>query len=189
MPKPQLEPCLDVGLDERCVLNLGCGYKHHDNAINVDVTQDTNPDILHDLNRVPWPFREHHFREVFAHDVVEHLDNFISIMEEIHRVCQDGAIVSITVPHFSCANAFTDPTHRHYFGRFSFDFVTGEADHSFYTRARFRKRSCQIIFQPTLVNKIVWRIANRFPTEYERRWAWIFPAWYLIFELEVIKKN
>jgi hypothetical protein len=33
----------------------------------------------------------------------------------------------------------------------------------------------------------VWRLANRYPAAYERRWAWIFPAWYLYFELEVDK--
>ena len=32
-------------------------------------------------------------------------------MEEMHPVCRNGAIVKITVPHFSCANAFRNPTH------------------------------------------------------------------------------
>ena len=33
----------------------------------------------------------------------------------------------------------------------------------------------------------VWRLANRFPAAYERRGAWIFPAWFLYVELEVVK--
>jgi hypothetical protein len=93
------------------------------------------------------------------------------------------------VPHFSCSNAFTDPTHRHYFGRFSFDYVTDGHELSFYSRARFVERTCRIIFHPTLLNKLVWRLANRYPAEYERRWAWIFPAWFLSVELEVIKEE
>ena len=35
--------------------------------------------------------------------------------------------------------------------------------------------------------KLIWRIANRYPQAFERRWAWLFPAWLLSVELEVIK--
>ena len=45
------------------------------------------------------------------------------------------------------------------------------------------------MFYPTLVNKLTWRIANRYPEAYERRWAWIFPAWFLSIDLEVLKET
>ncbi len=105
-------------------LNLGCGLKHEPRAVNLDVTTETSPDVVHDLNSLPWPFPDNHFREVLAYDCLEHLDNFIPAMEEIHRVCRDGAVVRLTVPHFSCANAYTDPTHHGLFGYFSMDYVT-----------------------------------------------------------------
>ena len=178
---------LRPALAERRVLNLGCGNKQKPDAVNLDVTRTTNPDVVHDLNVRPWPLESGQFREVLAHDVVEHLDDVVGTMEEIHRVCEHGAIIRITVPHFSCANAFTDPTHRHYFGWFSFDYFTGEHEFSFYTNVRFRRRRSEIVFAPTVVNKFVWRMANRWPAPYERRWAWIFPAWFLYFELEVMK--
>ncbi len=187
MSKPYLKEIAPVDFDAPRVLNLGSGNQIQPEAVNLDVIPDTNPDVLHDLNQMPWPFPDNRFCEVLAYDVIEHLDDTISVLEEIHRVCRDGAIVRLTVPHFSCANAFTDPTHRHYFGRFSFDYVTGRSEHSFYTRARFRERSSQIVFYPTLLNKIVWRIAKRYPAAYERRWAWIFPAWFISVELEVLK--
>src|SRR6185437_12988876 len=167
--------------DSRTILNLGCGNKHVENAVNLDVTGNTNPDVIHDLNQLPWPFSENRFVEVRAFDVIEHLSDVIATMEEIHRVCRNGAIVKITLPHFSCSNAYTDPTHRHQFGWLSFDYVTGEHEFSFYTRARFRKVTSRIIFYPTILNKIVGRLANAFPQKYERRWAWVFPAWFLYF--------
>ena len=108
-------------------------------------------------------------------------------MEEIHRVCEDGAAVTITVPHYSCANAFTDPTHLHYFSVASFNYFTGDNEFDFYTERRFKKKSAQIVFYPTWTNKLIHRLANRNPTAYERRWAWIFPAWFLHFELIVVK--
>ena len=168
-------------------LNLGCGLKHDPDAVNLDITPRTSPDVVHDLNRLPWPFADNCFREVFAYDVIEHLDNFIATMEEIHRVCCDGAVVCITVPHFSCANAFTDPTHHRYFGYFSLDYVTGENELQFYTESQFKKLTNRLIFYPSLLNKLVGRLANRYPAAYERRWAWMFPAWYLYFELQVKK--
>lgn len=91
------------------------------------------------------------------------------------------------MPHYSSSNAFTDPTHRHYFGVFSFDYFTEDSRFPFYTDVRFVRRVSRLNFHLTLLNKIVWRMANRRPEEYERRWAWMFPAWFLHFELEVKK--
>jgi len=163
-------------------LNLGCGRKRIEDAVNVDVAKSVGPDVLCDLNRRPWPFTDDRFREVFAYDDV------VATMEEIHRISGNGAILRITVPHFSCANTFTDPTHRHQFGWSSFDYFTGEHELSFYSAATFRRRASRIVSFPTFVNKIVWRLANRHPEAYERRWAWMFPAWFLYFELEVVKR-
>ena len=171
------------------ILNLGCGHKCVAGAVNLDITQDTNPEVIHDLNLRPWPFPDNQFREVLAYDVIEHLKDVIQTMEEIHRVCSHGAIIKITVPHFSCANAYTDPTHRHYFGRFSFDYVSGENALNFYTKATFKRRASQLIFYPTIINKIVSRVANRYAAAYEQRWAWMLPAWFVYFELEVVKKS
>lgn len=168
-------------------LNLGCGRKKIADAVNVDVTSETDPDLVHDLNQMPWPLPCNRFAEVLAFDVIEHLNDILGVMEEIHRVCKPGAIVRITVPHFSSHNAFTDPTHRHYFGCSSFDYFTGEHEHSYYTRLRFRKRACALNFHPSLFNKLVHRLARRWPASYEQRWAWIFPAWFLYVELEVVK--
>lgn len=175
-----------VALKSR-TLCLGSGNKKRDDAVNIDIVSSTHPDICHNLNQLPWPLPSDHFEECHAYDVVEHLEDIVKTMEEIHRVCRNGAVVRITVPHFSCANAFRDPTHRHYFSALSLSYFTGEHEFSFYTDRRFKGRVSQIIFASTLLNKIIHRLANRFPEEYERRWAWIFPAWFLYFELEVVK--
>jgi len=190
LPDPQDVATSDPTLGSQYAthtLVLGAGRKPIPGAINVDIVSDTKPDVVHDLNSVPWPFPENSFYAIHANDVIEHLDNIIATMEEIHRVARDGARVIITVPHFSSPNAFSDPTHRHYFGWMTFRYLTGEHEFSFYTSVRFRVVSEQILFHPTLFNKLVWRLANRWPTRYERRWAWMFPAWFLYIELEVVK--
>ncbi|HJR60727.1 MAG TPA: methyltransferase domain-containing protein [Vicinamibacterales bacterium] len=169
------------------ILHLGCGLKRMEGAVNVDLREITRPDVVHDLDQRPWPFADGAFDEVIAYDVIEHLADIVATMEEIHRVSVDGAIVKLTVPHFSCANAFIDITHRHWFSWFSFHYFTGENEFPFYTAARFRRRVAKIVFTPTIVNRVAWQLANRWPALYEHRWAWIFPAWFLYFELEVVK--
>lgn len=169
------------------VLNIGCGRKPTTGALNVDRSPDVGADVVHDLNCVPWPLPSDRFREVHAYDIIEHLDDVVRTMEEMYRVCRAGARVFVTVPHFSCANTFTDITHRHAFGYFSFGYFEPAHELAFYSRARFRCRVIQLVFYPTLLNKVVHRLANRYPGAYERRWAWIFPAWFLSVELEAVK--
>lgn len=172
---------------DRHKLNLGCGVKHLPDAANVDANERCHPDVVHDLNCRPWPFGDNSFDEVLAYDVLEHLVDVPAVMDEIHRVSQAKAIVRITTPHFSCANAFTDPTHRHQLGLKSFDYFLADHPLGYYSKARFALRSRQLVFYPTLANKIVWRLANKWPDAYERRWAWMFPAWFMSFELEALK--
>ena len=181
------QPKSPAALTQATTLNLGSGARRLDGAVNVDVTPVTGPDLVHDLNCYPWPFADNQFEKVVAHDVIEHLDDVAAAMGEIHRVCAPGAVVHISVPHFSSDGAYTDPTHRHYFGAFTFDYFSEAHPLNFYSRARFKNRSIRIVFRPTLVNKIVWRLANRFPRGYEQRWAWIFPAWFIAVQLEAVK--
>ena len=107
-------------------------------------------------------------------------------MEEIHRITRRGGTVEIVVPHFSCANAYTDLTHRSFFGWQSFDYLTGAHFHDFYSPHRFAIRRRRLWFKGGLVNRAAQRFAERWPERYEQRWAWMFPAWFLDFELEVV---
>jgi SAM-dependent methyltransferase len=174
-------------LDDRRILHLGSGLHYREDAVNVDVTQRTNPDVVHNLNVRPWPFPENRFDTILAHDVIEHLEDIVGTMEEVHRVGKPRGMINITVPHFSSYGAFTDPTHRHYFGRFTFDYFCQDHPLAFYGMCRFRVISAMLIFHPTLLNKFIWRLANRFPQLYERRWAWILPAWFIWVRLQIVK--
>ena len=81
------------------LLNLGCGRKYRDGAVNLDIpSSDVRADVWHDLNLRPWPFEENTFTEVVANDVIEHLRDIIPSMEEIHRICRPGAVVRMTLP-------------------------------------------------------------------------------------------
>ena len=158
-------------------------------AVNVDISAEVGADVVHDLNCVPWPFDDGQFGQILCATMRSSICYEVPrVLEEIHRVSRRGALLCVTVPQFSSANAFTDLTHRHYFSWRSFDpYVPGDVlDHD--SRARFGRRSTQRSASiPGIVNRIVFRLANRWPERYERRWAWMFPAWFLYDELEVVK--
>ena len=132
-------------------------------------------------------WKKESFDAVVMMDVIEHLENIVHVMEEIYRVGKGGGEVHITTPHYSCSNSYTDPTHKHHLGFFSFDYFTGENQWGFYSKIRFRKKRSFLLFHPNPGNKIIWRIANRWPKFYEEHLAWIFPAWAMSFDLEILK--
>jgi len=170
------------------VLNLGSGQNSSiPGAVTVDLLPDASPNIVHDLNQLPWPLDDDEFDAIYCIDVIEHLKDVVKTMEEIHRISRAGGKVYIATPHFSCANSYTDPTHRYHLGFFSFDYFTGENQWDFYTKARFRKVNARLHFYGRYKNRHISWLANRFPSFYEEHLTWIFPAWYMSFELEVIK--
>jgi SAM-dependent methyltransferase len=168
-------------------LNLGCGERHLADCINVDAVDAVKPDLVWDLDQRPYPLPRDHFDHVYAFDVIEHLTSVRDFLEEVHAVLAPGGVAEITTPHYSCSNSFVDPTHRHHLSYFSFDYFTSGHPLSFYSGARFEVVERILVFRHSLVNRLVSRLANRYPAAYEERFAWMFPAWFLIVKLRAVK--
>lgn len=168
-------------------LNLGCGHKRREGWLNVDKLNTVAPDLLWDLDEYPYPLPENHFTDIHAGDIVEHLADIPRFMRQTHALLAAGGELEITTPHFSCANSFTDPTHRHHLGYFSFDYFTESGQLNFYTDVRFQLVQRSLVFHPGRVSRLTARLANRWPALYERRFTWIAPAWFLTFRLRAIK--
>lgn len=94
-------------------LHLGCGNKLLPGYINVD--KYGSPDVLKDLEKLPWSWDSDSIDEVLMIHVLEHLGQsteiYLGIWKEIYRICKNNAIVKITVPHYKHENFFHDPTH------------------------------------------------------------------------------
>ena len=176
----------------RRVLQLGAGNRRFeglptDQIVRLDLRPSVQPDVIWNLDSFPWPFPDASFDVVDCTDVLEHLGDLVRVMEEIHRVGRPACRVLIATPHFSCANSFTDPTHRHHLGLRSFDYFTAENEFGFYTRARFSKVRCELIFHPGPLGSVMYRVARRWPSLYEHHLCWVSPAWFMSVELEVLK--
>lgn len=171
------------------ILSVGCGRKSQQpNLVRLDISPEVDPDIVWDLEKIPYPLNDSSFSEIECFDVIEHLSNIPNNLEEFHRILKPGGLLKITTPHFSCANSYIDPTHKWHLSYFSFDYFSDSHTLSYYSKARYRIKYRHIQFQGGRINRSIFRrLANKFPQSYEQRWAWIFPAWYLYFELEAIK--
>jgi SAM-dependent methyltransferase len=171
-------------------LSVGCGRQPpQPDLVRLDKFSKLEPDVVWDLEKFPYPLEDSSFSDIECFDVIEHLEDIPKTLEEFHRILEPQGLLKITTPHFSCANSFIDPTHKWHLSYFSFDYFCEGHTLSYYSEARYFIKQRYIYFQGDRFNRsIVRRFANKFPKTYEDRWAWIFPAWYLYFELEAIKE-
>jgi SAM-dependent methyltransferase len=168
------------------VLDVGCGSKKHPGAVGIDRSADTQADIVHDLDTVPWPLEGGRFDEILLQDVIEHLRDPYAVFAELHRVARPGARVLLRTPHFSSALAYSDPTHVHYFSAAAIR-ALAEPGFAHYTAARFSLVSLTLdLWLPFRLTGIA-ALANRWPDVYEKYFAFRFPAMNIRAELEVIK--
>jgi SAM-dependent methyltransferase len=96
-------------------LNLGCGVNRKPGYVNVDREAAASPDLVVDLERLPWPWPADSVDAVVMEHVLEHLgrdtDTYLGIFRELYRVCRDGAEIRIVVPHPRHDVFLNDPTH------------------------------------------------------------------------------
>ncbi|MFA5023943.1 MAG: methyltransferase domain-containing protein [Patescibacteria group bacterium] len=102
-------------------LNLGSGQDYQEGYVNVDNNPNYKADIIHDLNIFPYPFPDGEFTTIQAIHIIEHLDNPLRFLQELHRLAKDGAEIIIKCPHFSY-NWF-HPLHKSAISTRLFDFL------------------------------------------------------------------
>lgn len=68
------------------ILDVGCGTAKIKGAIGIDRIKLDGVDIVHDLNKFPWLFKDKTFDEIYMNDIIEHLDDTIKVMEECCRL-------------------------------------------------------------------------------------------------------
>ena len=168
------------------VLDVGCGSSKFPGAVGLDISPDTEADIVADLDDFPYPIESDSFDEILCQDVIEHVASPVQTMTELHRIGRPGARVLIRTPHFSSVLAYSDPTHRHYFGRIAIESLA-EPRFAHYTAIRFRVVHITLdLWFPFRALGIGW-LANRFPGPYESYFAFRFPTMNIRAEFEVLK--
>lgn len=172
-------------------LDIGCGLKRAEpGAVGMDWSPESGAEVIWDINRFPWPLPDSVFGRIHMSHIIEHLDDIVRGMKEVHRVARDGADVLVTTPHYSSHNSYTDPTHRHHLAAASFDYFT---DRKFATfvgpRCGYELASVRLTFGGNLVLDNAGRFIARCSLKwYERHAAWVFPALDIRAHLRVMKQ-
>lgn len=100
-------------------VDLGCGSHKPRGFIGIDCVAGAEVDLVADLTE-RFPFEDNSVGYVRAHDAIEHWPDRLHTMNEIWRICHDGALVDIRVPSTDGRGAFQDPTHVSFWNRNSF---------------------------------------------------------------------
>ena len=164
---------------ETKILDLGCGSSKHPNSIGADINSKSEADVICDLNNPNYPFQDDCFDMVVSKQVFEHVEDVEAVLREVNRICKNKAKIIIEVPHFSCFYSYGDTTHKRCFSIFSFDEIA--------PRRGFKILVKKLFFHKAFRRYKINFLANKFPINYERFWAFIFPGEHLHFELEAIK--
>lgn len=163
-----------------CILDVGVGRKKFPGSIGIDIRPHSEADIVHDLNRFPWPCEDDKFDLIMCRHVLEHLPATDKVMEELYRICKYNGKVIIEVPHFSHVEAFRHWQHVHFFTAGSFDYFSpGNTTY----KAHFNIVRKRLFFDDISRILLIEDFANKFLRIYERHFAFIFPASSLFFEL------
>ena len=168
-------------------LILGHAGKEDSTAVTVDINPVLNPDVVHDLNKIPWPFKDSQFKQIICHHVLEHLEDLQGPMAELHRICSREGEIYIEVPYRTswCADA---PYHKLRFGWFALDpYLEGRGDRWLTNTKRFMVLEQKITFHKHFRRYLLHKLFNRFPFYYERFWSYIIPAEHLVFRLRPLK--
>ena len=100
--------------------------------INIDRDKRVNPDLVLDLELAKFPYKNNTIDGVKASHILEHIENFIPLMEEIYRVCKPGAILNINAPYGLSPAGIADPTHVRYLCPWTFKYFDKSSGYFLY---------------------------------------------------------
>ncbi len=179
------------------VLDVGCGRDKLPGAIGMDVNPRSGADVIHDIDTFPWPFEDASFDHVRAIDVLEHIDNFLKAMEEIHRVAKPDATVEIRMPFMSSCNMATDPTHKRAATHRTFDYFDPQKELAKYAYSKARFELIEFHYVRgyhqalgtvlSLVDRLVVPFIERHALTYELYFPYVYPMHDVEFKLRVRK--
>lgn len=170
------------------VLHIGCGTDGGFGT-RLDISAEVRPEIIADLN-APLPFLPNTWDGAIALNIVEHLQDPLSVITELHRVVRPGGLVAMLVPHFASSARHVDPTHRFGFSARSFDYLVSgseqERSYAWYSTARFKPVHRRIDLQSPKLNALLGGLVNRRSVAFEDHFCYLLRPAGVYFEFLVL---
>jgi hypothetical protein len=125
-------------------LLIGCGNsrvkllsngqkKDWTDLVTLDQFEDCKPDVVHDLEDIPYPFEDGEFSEIHAYEVLEHMGRqgdwrfFFAQWNEFYRLLEPHGLFFGTVPCPDSVWAWGDPSHTRIITLEQFVFLSQDA--------------------------------------------------------------
>ncbi len=107
-------------------LDLGCGDRPAPGWTGVDIKEPA--EIRCDLNRFPYPWADNSVDAVRMSHSLEHCDDVVGVVREVHRILRPGGEFLVIVPHGRGLGAFKFE-HKHFFSRMTFFDIAAGCTH------------------------------------------------------------
>lgn len=175
-------------------LNLGCGKDIKKGYVNLDIEKTKGVDVVHDINKFPYPFKNDTFEEVYCDNILEHSDDLICVMKELYRISKNGCTIKIIVPFVTNVAGLTVPEHKHFFSAYTFDgLITNPVKKGLGRSAQLAnlfqlKKYYYSMGSGDVLSRLYVFFINRLNVHlYTQRLCFIFPISTINYELKVIK--
>ena len=110
------------------ILELGCGSRKRDpKAIGIDALDYPSVDIVGDIYEVLRHFPTGSVNHVSSWHFIEHVNDINALMSELSRILKPKGLVEFVAPHFSNPYYYSDPTHRSYYGLYTFCYLASDS--------------------------------------------------------------
>lgn len=122
-------PELLIGSGARCQKQIVLRGAEWTDLVTLDINPDHKPDLVHDLNVLPYPFADNTFDEIHAYEVLEHMGQqgdwrfFFAQFSEFWRILKPNGLLCGTSPDSSSRWAWGDPGHARVISPESFVFL------------------------------------------------------------------
>lgn len=180
-------------------LELGCGNrKRNQQAIGVDMLDYPDVDIVGDVYEALASFPTQSVDAVYSYHFVEHVPDVPKLISELARIVKPNGMVEFVAPHFSNPYFYSDPTHRSFFGLYTFCYFTNNSPFArqvptYGYKAEFRIDKVELIFKstrPFIVRYGVKRLIGFFFNSctylkelYEENFCYLFPCYEVSYTL------
>ena len=188
-------------------LDLGCSFHKMDGYFGMDILKSVGVDVVGDACHMP--FKDSSFMEIYSSYALEHIQDQLSVISELWRICNDSAEVKLILPHFSNPAYYDDLTHKFLYSTRTFEHydhdlhkVTGHPNYlpnvnMKVVRTELRWWPPQVIGRKKLVKRIILNLlngvinflANAHPFLCERIWCrWVGGFYEVEFNIVIIKR-
>jgi SAM-dependent methyltransferase len=185
------------------LLELGCGSrKRNAGALGIDALDYPAVDIVGDVFDVLRRFPSGSVDQVYSCHFIEHVEDLHGLMAELSRVLKPDGLVEFIAPHFSNPYFYSDPTHRRFFGLYTFCYFSAGALFRrtvpvYQKELSFRLESVDLLFKSarpfyvryalkSLIGKI-FNSCNYMKELYEENFCYLFPCYEIRYRLRRVE--